>query len=114
GPALLILRALDGGTPRGLRPALTFGRVPLFYFVLHFTLIHLLALVVCYAKYGAAHWMFESPSLGAYPFTPPPEWGFSLPAIYLIWLLVVAIMYPLCAWFASIKARRSAGWLSYL
>ena len=53
GPAALILWMLDAGTPRWLRPALVFGRVPLFYFLLHLTLIHLLAVVACYARYGA-------------------------------------------------------------
>ena len=114
GPALLILRALDPGTPRRLRPAQTFGRVPLFYFILHFTLIHLLAVLLCYWQNGAVHWLFESPNLGAYPFTAPPGWGLSLPAIYAIWISVVLLMYPLCLWFAAVKQRRSDRWLSYL
>ena len=58
--------------------------------------------------------MFESPNLGAYPFTPPPGWGLGLPAIYAIWFLVVALMYPVCVWFASVKQRRTDPWLSYL
>lgn len=49
GPAMLFLRAVDGGTPRWLRPALVFGKVPLFYYVLHISLIHLIAVIVCYA-----------------------------------------------------------------
>ena len=114
GPALLILRALDGGTPSLLRPALVFGRVPLFYFVLHLTLIHLLAVVLCYAQNGAVHWMFESPNLGAYPFTPPPGWGVSLPVTYLLWVVVVVMLYPVCAWFAQVRQRSTAWWLSYL
>ncbi len=114
GPSLLILRALDRGVPVWLQPALVFGRVPLFYFVLHLSLIHLLAVVVCYAQNGSAHWMFESPNLGAYPFTPPPGWGLSLPVIYAIWVLVVAMLYPVCRWFAALKQRRNEVWLSYL
>jgi len=114
GPALLILRALDKGTPPLLRPALVFGRVPLFYFVLHLTLIHLLAVVLCYLQNGAVHWMFESPNLGAYPFTPPPGWGVSLLVTYLLWVLVVVMLYPVCAWFARMRQRSSAWWLSYL
>ncbi len=114
GPALLLLRALDSGTPRLLRPALVFGRVPLFYFGLHLTLIHLLAAVLCYVQNGAAHWLFESPNLGAYPFTPPPGWGVSLPVTYLIWLLLVVMLYPICAWFARVRQRSTAWWLSYL
>src|ERR1019366_3348493 len=82
GPAMLFLWAMDATTPRFLQPALTFGKVPLFYFLLHLPLIHLLAMALCYARYGAVHWMFESPDLGHYPFTPPPGWGFSLPVVY--------------------------------
>lgn len=114
GPALVFLWAVDGGTPRALRPALVIGKVPMFYYVLHFSLIHLLAVATCYARYGTAHWMFESPDLAHYPVTPPPGWGYSLPVIYLVWALVVLSMYPLCRWFAALKQRRSDPWLSYL
>lgn len=114
GPALLFLRAVDGGVPSPMRPALVFGKVPLFYYVLHFPLIHLLAVVTCLVRYGSAHWMFESPDLGNYPFTPPPGWGYTLPVVYLIWAFVVVAMYPLCRWFAALKQRRSDPWLSYL
>ena len=104
---------MDRGTPRALRPALVIGKVPLFYYVLHFFLIHLLAVAICYARYGTAHWMFESPDLANYPFTAPPGWGYSLPVVYLLWGLVVLAMYPLCRWFAGVKQRRSDAWLSY-
>jgi hypothetical protein len=114
GPALLFLRAVDGGTPRLLRVAIPYGRVPMFYYVLHFTLIHLIAVAVCLARYGTAHWMTESPDLGNYPFTPPPGWGYPLPVVYLVWAIVVVSLYPLCRWFAGVKQRRTDAWLSYL
>jgi uncharacterized membrane protein len=114
GPALLLLRAVDERTPRCLRPALVIGKVPLFYFVLHFVLIHLLAVAACYVRYGSAHWMFESPDLANYPYTAPPGWGYSLPVVYLVWAVVVVAMYPLCRWFAELKQRRTDAWLSYL
>lgn len=114
GPALLLLRAVDGGTPRWLRPALVVGKVPLFYYVLHFALIHALAVLICYIRYGSAHWMFESPDLGHYPFSAPPDWGYSLPVVYVVWAFVVAAMYPLCRWYAGVKQRRNDVWLSYL
>jgi uncharacterized membrane protein len=114
GPVLLFLRAIDGGTPRFLRPAITYGRVPLMYFMVHMALIHVIAVAVSFARYGAVHWMFESPSMDKYPITPPPGWGFSLPVIYLIWAAVVISLYPLCRWFAALKQRRSDTWLSYL
>jgi uncharacterized membrane protein len=113
GPAMLILRALDAGVPAALRPAVVYGRVPFFYYVAHFTLIHAAATVTCLALYGSARWMLESPSLDKYPFTPPPGWGFPLPVVYLVWIAVVAVLYPACRWFAGVKARRG-GVLRYL
>jgi len=113
GPALFFLWAVDGHTPRFLRPALVFGRVPMFYYLLHIPLIHLIAVVVCFARYGHVHWMFESPTVSQFPITPPPGWGFSLPIIYLLWLSVVIALYPLCHWFAAVKQRRHDAWLSY-
>ena len=113
GPALLFLWAVDERTPRWLRPPLTFGKVPLFYYLTHFALLHVLAVVVCYMRYGTAHWMFESPDLAHYPFSPPPDWGFTLPVVYLWWASVVLAMYPLCVWFGRLKQRRSDAWLSY-
>ncbi len=113
GPALIFLGAVDRRTPGALRPALVIGKVPLFYYLLHFALIHLLAVITCAVRFGSAHWMFESPDLAHYPFSPPPGWGSSLPVVYLVWAFVVVAMYPLCRWFAALKARRSEAWLSY-
>jgi uncharacterized membrane protein len=114
GPAMIFLWAVDRGTPRVLRPALVIGKVPLFYYMVHFAFIHLLAVIVCYVRYGSAHWMFESPDLGHYPFSAPPSWGYPLPIVYLIWVFVVIAMYPLCRWFAEVKERRRDAWLSYV
>jgi uncharacterized membrane protein len=114
GPALLLLRAVDAGTPRPLRPALIIGKVPMFYYLLHFALIHVLAVVVCYARYGHIHWMSESPDLAHYPVTFPPSWGLALPLVYLIWACVVLAMYPLCRWYAAVKQRSNNPLLSYL
>ena len=86
---------------------------PMFYFLLHLPLIHVLAVIVCYARFGAAHWMFASPDIAHFPFTAPPGWGFELPIVYLIWISVVVTMYPLCRWFAAVKQRRTDAWLSY-
>jgi len=113
GPALLLLWAFDAGTPGWLRPALIIGKVPMFYYLLHIPLIHLIAVAVCYVRYGQVHWMFESPTLAQFPITKPPGWGYSLPIIYLVWACVVLALYPLCRWFAGLKQRRGDTWLSY-
>ncbi len=113
GPALLFWWAVDGGTPRWLRPTLVVGKVPLFYYLLHIPLIHLIAIALCYARYGHIHWMFESATPAQFPVTAPPGWGYSLPMVYLLWGIVVLTLYPLCRWFARLKQRRGDAWLSY-
>jgi uncharacterized membrane protein len=113
GPAMLFLRTVDGGTPRWLKPALIFGKVPMFYYLLHIPLIHLFAIAVCYSRYGHIYWMFQSPNLGSFPITPPPGWGYSLPVVYFVWVVVVVTLFPLCRWFADLRARNSSPWLSY-
>ncbi|MEP6622217.1 MAG: heparan-alpha-glucosaminide N-acetyltransferase domain-containing protein [bacterium] len=113
GPALLLLGALNDRTPRLLRPVLTIGKVPMFYFLLHFGLIHLVAVIVCLVRYGTVHWMFESPSLDKYPITQPPGWPLTLPLVYVVWIGVVISVYPACRWYASLRKRRTDWWLSY-
>lgn len=114
GPGLLFLRAVDGHTPRWLRPAIVFGRVPLFYFALHVILIHALVVVALGMRYGAIHWAFESSRPDQYPFAQPPGWPMWLPGVYAIWVGVVVALWPLCRWFARLKATRRDWWLSYL
>ena len=114
GPALLLLRAFDARIPAVLRPALAFGRVPLFFFVLHFYLIHLLAVVVSYARYGEVSGAFRSPDLAHFPMSMPGDWNVGLPVIYLIWAAVVVALWLPCRWFADLKRRRRSRWLSYL
>jgi uncharacterized membrane protein len=114
GPAMVFLGAVDARVPRWIRPAFIVGKVPMFFYLLHVPLVHIIAVIFCYARYGQAHWMFESPSIEYFPFTRPPGWGYSLPVVYLVWICVVVTLYPLCKWFAALKQCRSDAWLSYL
>jgi uncharacterized membrane protein len=114
GPALLVLRLADRPVPRLVRPALVVGRVPLFYYLLHVVLLHALAVAACHARYGGVRWMFESPSIDRFPVTQPPGWAAPLPGVYLAWVAVVLLLYPLCRWYAALKSRHPSGWLSYL
>jgi hypothetical protein len=58
--------------------------------------------------------MFQSPDLGHFPFSQPPGWESNLAAVYLLWLAVIVLMYPLCRWYANVKRSRTDWWLSYL
>ncbi|MBA3671419.1 MAG: DUF1624 domain-containing protein [Gemmatimonadaceae bacterium] len=113
GPALLLLRLADRRTPMLLRPAETIGRVPLFYFVTHVLVLHLMAMGASLIRYGGVHWMIESPTLDRFPVTQPPGWPAPLPVVHLVWLTAVLLLYPACRWYAAVKARRPGGWLSY-
>jgi hypothetical protein len=111
---LLALRAMDGRTPRVLRPALVIGKVPMFYYLAHVLVLHLIALAASVARFGTARHAVESPTLDRFPMTQPPGWPASLPVVYVVWICVVLALYPLCRWYAEVKRRSSSPWLSYL
>jgi len=83
--------------------------VPLFYYVAHLLLLHSMAIVFAAVVHGDVAWLFGAPSAGK-----PEGYGLSLPGVYLMWLIAVAVLYPPCRWFAELKRRRGEGWLSYL
>jgi uncharacterized membrane protein len=89
----------------------TFGRVPLFFYLLQWPTAHLIAVIVHAAAGKPWRWMFGS-LIGVEP--PPPGVGFNLAVVYACWLVGVLLLYPLCKWFAGVKARRRDWWLSYL
>lgn len=103
GPGIIALAFFDRLREPGIfaRPFLVFGRVPLFYYILHLYLIHALAVVLAWVRYG-----FASPA--------PQGYGYGLPVVYLVWLAILVMLYPVCRWFAGVKKRRRDAWLSYL
>jgi uncharacterized membrane protein len=109
GPALLLLAAFEGARGRIAGWITTYGRVPLIYYVAHIYLLHLLALVMVLVVYwNDLSWITASPP------QKPADYGFALPGVYAMWLAVVIMLYPLVRWFAALKARSRAWWLSYL
>jgi len=114
GPGLLFLRWFDASTPRFLRAALTIGRVPMFYFLAHVLIIHLIATFAAVVRYGSAAIASSSPTLDKYPMTQPADWPASLPVVYATWVLALLLLYPLCSWYAKYKATHPSPWLSYL
>ena len=85
-----------------------FGRVPFAFYVAHFYLLHLLSLLL-----GAMQGVPVAELLTFPPFYPA-NYGVSLPVVYAVWALVIAILYPLCRWVAAVKTRSRAWWLSYV
>ncbi|HEV7891629.1 MAG TPA: heparan-alpha-glucosaminide N-acetyltransferase domain-containing protein [Pyrinomonadaceae bacterium] len=116
GPSVIALALFDRGREPGAlaRPFVVFGRVPLFYYLLHFPLVHLVAVVFAYVKYGRAEWLFVNWPPPGQPQPEPEGYGYNLLVVYAVWLGVVLALYPLCRWFAGVKSRRRDAWLSYL
>jgi hypothetical protein len=92
----------------------TFGAVPFFFYVLHIYAVHLSAMAANAAVGNEISGFFNYLVKG---FTGSPEVqniGFPLWGVYLAWLAVLAVMYPLCRYWQGLKARRRDWWLSYL
>ena len=115
GPALLLMACLDRLTLTKTNPLLVFGRVPLFYFLVHLFVIHILTIPFALLRYGQAGFLRNpSPSMGGPASLYPPDYGYPLWVVYAVWITVVSLLYPLCLWFARLKERRNDWWLSYL
>ena len=91
----------------------TFGRVPFFYYILHLYLIHFVAMIFAqlsgfgWQKMILPFWITEIPDMKGY--------GFSLWVVYIVWIGVIALLYPLCKKFDSYKQHhKEKSWLSYL
>jgi len=113
GPALILLGLFDRATAqRGLgRILVVFGRVPLFYYVLHLYLLNILARLAALAFHQP---IFHGTVIADFV-QRPLGYGHGLPFIYAMWILAVAILYLPCLWFMKLRSRhRDWTWLSYL
>ena len=91
--------------------------MPFFYYVTHFWALHVLVALMAWLRYGGAAIPFllsPVPSMGGSRDLFPPDFGYPLWVVYLVWIGIVVAIYPLCRWFAGVKARRREWWLSYL
>jgi uncharacterized membrane protein len=112
GFALLALLARLRGSVGGV--LLTFGAVPFFFYVLHIYFMHVMAIAANAAAgrdvSGQFNFILNS-------FTQPEKMlhlGFPLAGVYAAWILLLALLYPLCRWWAGVKRTRRDWWLSYL
>jgi uncharacterized membrane protein len=113
GPALVALAWMERGGGGAVRRALvTFGRVPLFFYLLQWVAAHVAAIGLMAAAGRPVGYLFLLPTQAAA--AAPPDAGFPLWVVYLAWAAGVVLLYPLCRWFAGVKARRRDWWLGYL
>jgi uncharacterized membrane protein len=115
GPALIMLALLEKPLKSFGKIIITFGRVPLFFYILHLFLIHLLAIIAVVASgrpwtdmiFTSLQNAKDSPWLKGY--------GYSLAGTYLVWIVVILLLYPLCRRYDRYKSsHKEKWWLSYL
>lgn len=113
GPGILALAAFEGWQreSRIKNFFATFGRVPFFYYILQWLWAHWSAVVLGLLAGKSVAYQFNGfPEMFS---TAPKDAGFSLPVTMLTWLVGVFALYPLCKWYAGVKARRKDWWISY-
>ena len=114
GPAVLFLALAEKVNNPFAKIISVYGRVPMFYYLLHIYIIHLLAMLISelFTAFDWRTWILNQPlwfndGLKGY--------GFSLGIVYLVWLAVVIGLYPLCKWYDRYKqSHKEKWWLSYL
>jgi uncharacterized membrane protein len=111
GPAMIALALFESGINvlGPLRkPLVTFGRVPLFFYLLQWYTAHFVAIGLGWLAGQPVAWQWESP-VTRFTHPPPPGIGFRLWVVYLCWLGGVLLIYPLCKWFAALRRAGVTG-----
>ena len=113
GPALLALAWFESRKPTRVEEVVTrVGRVPLFFYLWQWPLAHGLAVVLSAAAGKEIGYYFMNPP--AVFAAAPPNAGFDLPIVYLCWAAIIAVLIPMCLWFARVKSQNPAWWLKYM
>jgi uncharacterized membrane protein len=113
GPALISLAAIETLGNRLPGPLIVFGRVPFFFYIVHLYLVHALALLL--PVFQGGEWTDYILSAGAIRSGRLSGFGLSLEAVYVIWVVVILLLYPLCRWYRTMRKDNPARWwLSYL
>jgi hypothetical protein len=113
GPALMLLAAIETLAARLPKPVIVFGRVPFFFYVVHLYLIHALAvLFLVYEGRQASEYILSASGIRSGTLS---DFGLGLGGVYLVWLLVILLLYPVCRWYQRYRENHpSHGWLRYL
>jgi uncharacterized membrane protein len=113
GPMIALLPLFERARGMAADAVATFGRVPMFYYLLHIPLIHGLACVVSMVREGHVNpWLFAN-----FPVAPgevPEGYTWSLPLLYLVFVVAIALLYVPCRWYAQLKASRRYRWTTYI
>jgi uncharacterized membrane protein len=111
GPTIALLPFAERAKGRIAEMLAVFGRVPMFYYLLHIPAIHAVSMLVWFLRDGTAHadWFATAPYVSV-----PPDQHWGLPLLYLVFIVCVVILYFPCRWYAQLKQRSDSGWLRYI
>ena len=114
GPAMIFLALADKPLNSFTKRIVVFGRVPFFYYVVHLYMIHLLAMFTAILSGFGWKSMILTNKINLVPGLR--GFGFNLLTVYLVWIMLIIIMYPLCKWYGRYKRNNMSGqnWLSYV
>jgi uncharacterized membrane protein len=110
GPAIALLPWAERAQGLAARALTTIGRVPMFFYLSHILVIHLLAIATMWMRFGD----FRHEWYATAPYTWLPDHRWDLVTLYIVWAAATAVLYPLCAAYARRKATRPAPWMRYL
>jgi hypothetical protein len=114
GPALMALAGFErlGAEGWWARVLNVYGRVPMFYYILHIYLVHVASIFLAVMFHQPSAWLWN----GAVWMAPRPSgYGHGLPFIYLVWSVIVAVLYYPCQWFMNFKREhKDWKWLGYV
>lgn len=111
GLLLLILVWVEGMQNRFAAFTTVYGKVPLFYFLVHWYILHPVLFIMVFMQGFSSSDMVFGSNFGR----PKQGSGLSLWAVYLVWIGIVLLMYPLCKWYGKYKlAHPEKKWLRYL
>jgi uncharacterized membrane protein len=121
GPAVLLLGWFDRELPARWQRLTVFGSVPLYFYLLHWPVLHLLAIGLSLFREQPARWLFHAPDPALLPTDAAfgrgagwqPQFGLDLPTVFLLWAVAAVIMYPGCVRYAKLKFVRRPRWASY-
>jgi uncharacterized membrane protein len=109
GPALIFLALTENISNRVTKIISVYGRVPMFYYLIHIYVIHLLATLA--AALTGYDWKdMTSFTMGIHPVPNLKTYGFSLGIVYLIWISIITALYPLCKWYDRYKTNHREKW----
>ena len=115
GIILLLLAYADSLFHYVQHPLRCLGQASLFFYVTHIMVVHGLAVVVAWIRFGRAEWLYEGPGIFWSETLPghPSDYGLSLPWVYFIALSVTIALYPCCRWYSALKSTHRIKWLKY-